>query len=383
MTDELRRERWRLVLGEPAADTLDAPLGADAAGMDRTLAALYDADRTGTLGRSSPAVARWLGDIRRYFPASVVRVMQQDAVDRLGLRRLLLEPELLGAQEPDVHLVATLLSLSELLPDETRETARHVVRRVVDDVQRRLRERIRQGVRGATARRARTRRPRPADIDWHRTIRANLRHWQPDRRVLVADHLLGHQRHARALHDVVLCVDQSGSMAASVVYAGIIGAVLASIPALTTRLVAFDTEVVDLTAHLVDPVDLLFGMHLGGGTDIGRALAYCAAQITRPARTTLFLLSDLYDGGEAGRAHREVAALVAAGVNVVCLLALSDDGKPAYDAGLAARLARLGVPAFGCTPDLFPELLVAAVERRDLSRWAAGHGLVVERGKAR
>jgi Mg-chelatase subunit ChlD len=355
--------------------------GPDAA-MDAALAALYDAGaggggldrgpRAGGLESSAPRVARWLGDIRTYFPSSVVRVMQTDAIERLNLRRLLLEPEVLEAVEPDVHLVTTLLALSSVLPEETRQTARLVVRRVVDDIERRLAQRTRQAVSGALDRAARNRRPRHNEIDWDKTVRANLRHWQPAHHTVIPETLIGYGRRQQAVQrEIVLCVDQSGSMAASVVFAGVFAAVLASLRAVRTRMVVFDTAVVDLTEHLADPVDLLLATQLGGGTDINQALAYCQQLVTRPAETVLVLISDLVEGGSREEMLQRAADLVTAGVTVVALLALSDDGAPAYDHENAAALANLGIPAFACTPDLFPELMAAAIERRDIGAWAA------------
>ena len=336
---------------------------------------MYDAERTGGLGGSAPSVARWLGDIRTYFPTPVVRVMQQDALERLGLTRLLLEPELLGAVEPDIHLVATLVTLSGVIPARTRETARMVVRQVVQDIERRLAEPLRQSVTGALNRALRNPRPRLREIDWHRTVRANLKHYQPEQRTIVPARLLGHGRRRSSLKDIIIAIDQSGSMAESVVYASVFGAVMASLPAVSTRLVAFDTSVVDLTHELDDPVDLLFGVRLGGGTDIGRALEYCASLIQRPADTVLVLISDLYEGGLRERLLSRVASLVASGVRFVALLALSDSGRPAYDHAIAAALTELGVPAFACTPDIFPDLMAAALLGRDLQQWAASHDL--------
>ena len=378
--DTERFRRWRLVLGQPAEEATGAALNAEDLGMDRVLEALYDSERQGGLGASQPNVARWLGDIRTYFPSSVVRVMQQDALDRLGLQQMLLEPEMLGAVEPDVHLVSTLLSLKHVIPKRTRETARIVVGKVVEDLQRRLRQRTVQSVTGALSRATRSRRPRVREIDWDRTIRANLRHYDVERRLMVPERLVGHGRRRSALRDIVLCVDQSGSMATSVVYSGVFGAVLASIPAVKTQMVVFDTSVVDLTEDLSDPVDLLFGAQLGGGTDINRALAYCQQIITRPTQTILVLITDLYEGGDANEMLKRAAALVQSGVNVVCLLALSDRGAPSYDQHHAAAFAALGIPAFACTPDLFPDLMAAAIHRRDLNAWAAQHDIAAVRG---
>ncbi|GAA5120181.1 VWA domain-containing protein [Pseudonocardia adelaidensis] len=382
MSDDERLRRWRLVLGsgpEETADGTGVALGPEDRRVDAALAALYDGGggegngpRTGGLGGSSPQVARWLGDIRQYFPTSVVQVMQRDAVERLGLTRMLLEPELLAAVEPDVHLVGTLLSLQGVLPERTKETARAVVRTVVAELERRLADRVRAAVTGALDRSTRTRRPRPADIDLARTIRANLQHFSPDLGTIVPERLIGHgRRHRSVQRDVVLAVDQSGSMAESVVYAGLFGAVLASMPALRTRFVAFDTAVVDLTDSLGDPVELLFGTRLGGGTDINRAIAYCQSLVTRPTETLLVLISDLYEGGAQADLMRRVGALVGAGVQVVALLALSDSGAPAYHHDNAAALADLGVPAFACTPELFPDLMAAAIRGEDLAQWAA------------
>jgi Mg-chelatase subunit ChlD len=375
VTGDERLRRWRLVLGGESADGTGARLGPTDLRLDAALRALYDAGRSGGLASSAPNVARWLGDIRAYFPAPVVQVLQRDAIDRLGLHRMLLEPETLAAVEPDVHLVADLIALRGLLPETTRDTARMVVRRVVDDLQRRLAQPLRQAVTGSLHRATRTRRPRAGEIDWDRTIRANLRHYQPAYRTVVPETLVGYGHRRSSLRHVVVCVDQSGSMATSVVHAGVLAAVLASLPSLRTRLVVFDTAVVDLTDQLADPVEVLFGTQLGGGTDINRALAYCQQVVERPTDTILVLISDLYEGGDREAALARTAAMVRAGVQVVVLLALNDDGAPSFDHALAADLADLGVPAFACTPDAFPDLMAAALDRDDLGRWAADRGI--------
>ncbi|OEJ33369.1 VWA domain-containing protein [Streptomyces subrutilus] len=373
-----RLRRWRMVLGGGEGDGTGCVLGGRDAAMDAALGALYGGDgaggsrkgagaRSAGLGGSAPNVARWLGDIRTYFPSSVVQVMQRDAIERLGLSALLLEPEMLEAVEPDVHLVGTLLSLNKAMPDTTKETARAVVRKVVEQLEKRLATRTRATLTGALDRSARISRPRHHDIDWNRTIRANLKNYLPEYRTVVPERLIGYGRAAQSVKkEVILCIDQSGSMAASVVYASVFGAVLASMRSIATRLVVFDTAVADLTDQLDDPVDVLFGTQLGGGTDINRALAYCQSKITRPADTVVVLISDLYEGGIRNEMLGRVAAMKASGVEFVTLLALSDEGAPAYDREHAAALAALGAPAFACTPDLFPEVMAAALEKRPL-----------------
>lgn len=375
-TERLRR--WRLLLGQSAEQSLGCGLGGRDAQVDAALAALYDesepdrsASRSVGLGGSAPRVARWLGDIRSYFPQRVVQVMQRDAVSRLGLTRLLLEPELLEAVEPDVHLVGTLLALKGSIPERTKATARAVVRQVVEQIERRVQSKTRAAVSGALNRAARTHRPRLRDIDWNSTIRANLANYLPEYRTVVPERLVGYGRRQQSIQkQVVLAIDQSGSMAASVVYASVFGAVLASMRTLSTSVVVFDTAVVDLTDQLADPVDVLFGTQLGGGTDINRAIAYCQSLITRPRDAMFVLISDLYEGGVREEMLRRVRRMRDDGVTVIVLLALSDEGAPAYDHENAAALDELGVPAFACTPDAFPDLLSVAMTGGDVRAWA-------------
>ena len=382
---EERLRRWRLVLGGEEADGIDYSLSRDDAAMDRALRALYDAGPSGGLstggrggsGASNLTVSRWLGDIRKYFPKSVVRVMQQDALKRLNLQSMLLEPELLETVVPDVHLVADLIALGRVIPNRTKETARALVRKVVDELMAKLEEPMRTAVTGALNRAVRNRRPRLAEIDWNRTIKANLKHYQEDYKTVIPEQLIGYGRKSRRTQrDIVMAIDQSGSMGISVVYSSIFGAVMASLPAVSTRLVVFDTAVVDLTEKLDDPVDVLFGTQLGGGTYINKAVAYCQELIREPRNTIFVLISDLYEGGVAEELLRRTRDMLESGVQFITLLALSDEGAPIYDSELAAQMSALGSPAFACTPDLFPQLMAAAIKKEDIGQWAAQREVV-------
>lgn len=378
-----RWRRWQLALG---VDDDQNELSDRDQRLNAALSALYDTGtekRRGGLGASSPRVAKWLGDIREFFPTPVVQIVQKDAFERLNLKALMLEPEFLSTLEADVHLVADLIALRAAIPGKTLETARQVVRRVVDDLMQRLEHNTRETLRGALNRSQRTRRPRHADIDWPRTIAANLRHYQPQHRTVVPETLVGHTRHTKSraqLDHVILCVDQSGSMATSVVYSSIFAAVMASIPGLSTKLICFDTSIVDLTDQLADPVEVLFGVQLGGGTDINSALAYCEKQIENPTKTYLVLISDLYEGGDAKSMLARAAAIKQSGVNLIVLLALSDSGHPAYDARRAEGIASLGCPVFACTPDQFPSMMACALTGKDLRSWAAEEDIALIRG---
>jgi uncharacterized protein with von Willebrand factor type A (vWA) domain len=372
--------KWRLILGGNENDGTGYHLLDLDRRMDSALNALYDSEKKGGLGGSAPNVNRWLGDIREFFPSSVVKVMQQDAIKRLNLTSMLLEKEMLESVEPDVRLVATLMTLSRAIPEKTKDTARKVVWKVVDELLSKLSAPMQQAVYGALNRSAKNRRPKHNEIDWRTTIEKNLKHYQPEYKTIIPEVRYGFGRKRKAMKDVVLCLDQSGSMGSSVIYSGIFGSVMASIPAIQTRMVVFDTAVVDLTDELHDPVDLLFGVQLGGGTDIDKALTYCQQIVTKPLDTVLVLITDLYEGGNQDDMRKKAAALVQSGVQIVVLLALNDDGAPSYDHSNAQFLSNLGIPVFACTPDKFPDLMAAALSKQDLGIWAAMHDISLKKG---
>jgi len=386
------------MLGGNEADGTDTPLSGMLAGMDDALTALYDYEsadefgdnygdgsesskgksRQGGQGKSSPKISRWLGDIRKYFPQQVVHVMQNDAMKHQELKKkMLFEPEILEKADADIHLVATLMELGKLIPSKTKATAKKVVKKVVDEILKRLEQKTISAINGAIDRSSINRRPKFKEINWNTTIRKNLKHYQPDYKTIIPEVLIGYGRKSRkSLKDIVLCIDQSGSMGTSVVYSGIFGSVMASIPNVKTKMLVFDTQVADLTEELNDPVDLLFGVQLGGGTDINLALNKCSEVITKPTDTIVILITDLYEGGNVIEMHKKAAELVGKGVQLICLLALNDQGSPSYDQTNAEKFSGIGIPVFACIPDLFPDLISAAIKNEDLKRWAGKNKIV-------
>ncbi len=384
--DPEQLRRWRLVLGKDSQEALANTggegcclSGADAE-MDEALAAIYDqtegeadsAQRSASLGKSSPRLAKWLGDIRNYFKEDVVAVIQNDAIERKGLKQLLFEPEMLKNVQPNIQLVGTLMSLSGRIPERTKETARMVVGAVVEEIKKRLEQKIRQAVLGAINRREHSPLPSATSIDWKWTIGRNLKNYNKELNTIIPERVYFYSR-AQKSHSwtVIVDMDQSGSMADSVVYGAVTGSIFASLPALDTHVVAFDTEVVDLTEKCGnDPVDMLFGVQLGGGTDINKSVGYCEQFITEPKRTLFILITDLFEGGNQAQLVRRLGDMVESGVRAICLLALSDSGVPSYDEGLARKLSALGIPCFGCTPQRLPDLLEGALRGADLKALA-------------
>lgn len=389
--------RWRLILGKNAQDPLSnmcpggCALSSEQMEMDEALEAIYssetdeeisreewesptDGRKHGAVkGRSFPRVAKWLDQIRNFFPSDCVVLLQKDAIERRGMKELLFEPEMLAKVEPSLDLASTVLSLKNLVPEKAKAAARDLVRKVVEELRKRLESKFAQAIRGALDRNRHSPFRSLPNLDWKRTIQRNLKNYNPDLKVIIPEHTYFFSRQQRqAEWNVIIAMDQSGSMHSSLIYGGIMGAILASMPAVETHVVAFNHEdVVDLTEHCSDPVDLLFGVQLGGAEDYWKATCYCERFMHTPAKTLYILLADLYDTSpNESRFVKRMEFLLESGLKAVCLLAITDQGQPSYNANLAEKLAKLGMPSFGCIPDKLPDLLAAVLKGQDLSKFA-------------
>ncbi len=375
-----RLARWRLILGAQAQERLErmgaCGLTEEQLLMDQALGAIYGGDagedalsgRGAGSGPSSPRISKWLGDVRALFDREIVTVIQSDAIERRGLRQLLFEPELLQNLEPDIGLASTLMTLRDQIPKRSKESVRAFIKKIVEEINRMLENDIRRAVTAALNRRAHSPLPSAAALDYKLTIERNLKNYNPDLKTILPERFFFFDRSNRTNNwTVILDIDQSGSMGESVIFSSIMACILASMNAIKTRIVAFDTSVTDLTEKSDDPVDLLYGIQLGGGTDINRSVAYCQQFIEQPAKTLFFLISDLDEGGNQAGLLRRLEDMKASGVTVISLLAVSDSGSPYYSAHMAQRVSALGIPCFACTPQLLPQLLEAALKGHDLT----------------
>lgn len=385
--EDSRINRWRLILGAESQDRFQrmggGPLSQEQDLMDQALAAIYNRTEYGGFGRtggekargagkgpSNPQISRWLGDVRSLFDQDLVKVIQADAMNRCGLKQLLFEPELLENLEPDVNLASTLLLLKDQIPQRSKESVRRFIARIVEEINRLLEQDIRRSVTAAVNKRRHSPIPSAQALDYKTTISRNLKHYDPQLGTIVPEHFYFFDRTSRTAANkwtVILDIDQSGSMGESVIYSSVISCILASMSSLSTRIVAFDTGIVDLTEKSGDPVDLLFGFQLGGGTDINQSVAYCRQFIENPSQTLFFLISDLVEGGNRASLIRRMGEMKESGVTVVCLLALADGGRPYYDSQMAGRIAEFGIPCFACSPQKLPQLLEMALKGQELN----------------
>ena len=378
-------KRWRLILGSDAEQQINnmggAGLSAEELLMDSALSQIYGNDgvsgkgagKAGGNGMSSPQITKWLGDLRSLFAPMEIKVIQNDAIERRGLKQLLFEPEMLDGLEPDISTASLLLMLKDQIPKRAKENARIYISKIVEDINRRLSDDLKRSVTAAVNRREHSPIPSAAALDYKLTVRRNLKNYSPELKTILPEKFYFFERASKsASRTIILDIDQSGSMGESVIYSSVMGCILASMNSVKTHIVAFDTKVTDLTELCSDPVELLYGIQLGGGTDIEKSVAYCSELVAEPDKTTMFLITDLYDGGNRNGLIRRIGELKESGVNIIVLLAISDRGKPCYDSSLAEKIASMDIPCFACPPEKLPELLELAIKRRSLN----GFGIV-------
>lgn len=352
-------QRWRILLGEPA-EAACGGLSGDAAAADAAMEWLYGRDperglrgeRSAGLGPSALNTPDWINDIHRLFPQEVIERLERDAVERFGIDEVVTNLEVLERIEPSESLLRAVLHTKHLMNPEVLAAARRLVAEVVRRIMEKLVTEVRQAFSGTRDRRRRSQVKVARNFDFKQTLAANLHRYDPARRRLYLETPIFNsrtRRHAEAW-DIVLLIDQSGSMVDSVIHSAVMAACLWQLPGMRTHLVAFDTEVVDLTADVSDPVELLMKVQLGGGTDIARAVAYAQSLVNQPSRSIVVPVSDFYEGGSPGELVQRVKALTEGGTKVLGLAALDAQAEPAYDRELAARLVAVGAQVGAMTP---------------------------------
>jgi Mg-chelatase subunit ChlD len=297
-------------------------------------------------------VPTWINDVHRLFPKETIERLERDAVEEFGIHEVVTNKEVLERIEPSETLLRAVLLTKHLMNDEVLALARELVRKVVAKLMEALAKEVRTAFSGARNRR-RSRYRSIRNFDPRGTVRANLRYFDRDtRKLFIKDPLFWSRskRHGEQWQ-IIIVVDQSGSMVSSVIHAGVTAACLWGLPAVKTHLVAFDTNVIDLTSQVADPVETLMKVQLGGGTDIAKAVLYAESLIENPSRAVVVLITDLFEGGDADALVRSVKRQTSAGAKFVTLAALDDKAEPTYDRDLGQRLVKVGASVGAMTPN--------------------------------
>ena len=350
-------ERWRLVLGEAAKGALGE---CECPEIDGSLSWLYDRDeelsergvlsRKGGQGGSAPSTVEWVETIHRLFPKETVERLEQDAVERYQIDELVINPEVLKRVEPNPTLLKAVLRTKHLMNREVLNLAQQLVRQVVQELLEKMKREFRAALSGALDRRRSTSLKSARNFDFKRTLRQNLKNLHQGKLVIERPYFHSRPKRHSEAWQIIILVDQSGSMLDSVIHSAITAACLWGIPGVRSHLCLFDTQVVDLTEHCSDPVETLMKVQLGGGTDIGKAVRYGQQLITAPRRAIVVLITDFFEGGGVGRLVREVAKMCAEGTTVLGLAALDQEAAPAFDRETAAKLVEVGAQVGAMTP---------------------------------
>ena len=374
MNDPLqRRIRWRLVLGAGTESCLGG-LAGETAARDDALANLYDREYTsdrnvrdsegpGSLGESRLTVPEWINRVHELFPRRTIERIEKDALERYQLQEMVTNPVLLARAQPNPTLLKAVLHTKHLMNAEVLALARQLVRRVVEQLMEKLAREVRQPFSGALDRRRRSFLKVAKNFDARTTLRRNLKNWQPEQRRLVIDtpYFFSRLRRQTDRWQLILLVDESGSMLDSVIHAAVTAACFWHLRALRTHLVLFDTAIVDVTADCTDPVETLMKVQLGGGTDIGQALAYAHSLIENPRRTIVVLISDFFEGAPIDRLYAVARRIISDGATLLGLAALDSDAHPRYDEHVARQLARFGAHVGAMTPGELAEWVARKV----------------------
>lgn len=354
--------RWRLMLGQASEQALGAQLSQRACACDAALEWLYGRDeellrrgvRRRAAGSEGPTleVVEWIENIHRLFPKETIERLERDAVEKYQIEEVVTNVEVLRRIRPNLTLVQAIMRTRSLMNQEVLGLARDLVKRVVEELIEKLAREVERAFSGVRRSRGSSPLRHNRELDPVATVRANLRHYDPEGRRLIVEkpYFYRRGRRQRLPWQLILLVDQSGSMIESVIHSAITASCLWNVPALKTQLVVFSTEVVDLSHELGDPVETLMGVQLGGGTDIARAVEYAAGLVDNPRRTVVALISDFMEGGDRARLVRSVAALTGQGTLVLGLASLNPEAVPEYDREMAGQLVQVGAEVAAMTP---------------------------------
>ncbi len=375
--DEMRR-RWRLVLGSESRSEGEPPIwSAEDAQIDLALGFLFDREagsgdghrrdqkKDGSLDPSRLTVSHWLAKVRDLFPHSTAETLTRLALERYKLTEILADEKTLESITPDLDLLRAILSIRSVVPARLLEAVRKIIRKVIADLRDKLDVKVRRHFGGGADRRNPSPLKLARNFDVARTIRKNLRHFQPADQQLILERPLFFSRiHRQNPWDLFLVVDQSGSMVDSIIHSAVLAGIFQNLRMLRTRLIAFDTSIVDLTDQIGDPVELLLSVQLGGGTDIAQAVSYVDELIARPKETMVVLITDFYEGGDPKKLVDVCAKMAHHGVTLLGLAALDDRDTPAYNKDLARRLAKRGMHIAAMTPDRLAQWVAQRVRHR-------------------
>ncbi len=358
--------KWRLILGKYSDEAIkfsNDDTEIQYMDMDDLLDFLYareyseedgvrkDSNRRGSLDSSKLTVPSWITKIRELFPRETVEILEKHALEKYEMTQLLTDKEVLEKLEPNKELLKSILQMKHLMKGEILDTAKAIVKKIADDITKKLESDVKKAVTGRIDKNKASLIKNSRNLDFKRTIKANLKNFDKTENRLVVDKIYFNDRVKRYNPwNVVIAVDESGSMLDSVIHSAIMAGIFSKLPMLKTNLIIFDTEVVDLSGYIDEPVETLMSIQLGGGTNITKALQYSDTLIENPHRTMVILVTDLYEGYDYNRMYGSARAIIESGAKLIVLTALDMEAKAVYDKNAAKKMAALGAEVGAMTP---------------------------------
>ena len=362
-------DRWRLLLGEVSETAFGDNASPTVQRMQSHLSWLYSRpiptngydeqepnqesfNRQGTNADSSLSTPEWINNIETLFPKETVERLQQDALDKYQLEDLVTNAEVLSRATPNPVLLAAVLRTKHLMNPDVLAMARKLVKQVVSELIAALAQEVQRSFSGQRS----PMRLKPYgssnQLALKDTLKRNIKNYDPKRRQIIVSQpwfYAFEEQHPQPWQMIIL-VDQSGSMVSSVIHSAVTAACFWGIKNLKTHLIAFDSQVIDLTSEIQDPVELLMQVQLGGGTDIAKAVSYGADLISTPKRAIIVIISDFYEGGNEDWLLKQVTDLTAQGSRVLALTTLDDSANPSYCHDTAKRMTHAGADVAAMTP---------------------------------
>lgn len=353
--------RWRLILGSFSNLEIDNEYSE----IDETLNFLYDREYTQNGGysldnfnnsnsskeKSALTVPKWISKVKKLFPKETVEIMQKQALEKYKLTEILTDENILKEIEPNIELLKNILTFKDMMSQNVKKLAYDIVKKTLEEIKNKMEVEIKKVFYGKKLPNSNTTNKIFKNLDIKKTIRYNLKNYDIKNKTIFTDKLFFNQNIKKYNpYNIIILIDESGSMLDSVIYSSIMASIFANLPYLSIKLIIFDISVVDLSEHIKEPIDILFKVQLGGGTNIAQALEYAKKITFAPDKTIVLLISDLFDSNDYKLMYKNANDIIESGSKLIVLTALDYNANSIHDKEAARYFSKIGAKVGALTP---------------------------------
>ncbi|WP_346677864.1 VWA domain-containing protein [uncultured Brachyspira sp.] len=353
--------RWRLILGSFSNLEIDNEYSE----IDEALNFLYDREYTqndrysldnfnnsnSSKEKSVLTVPKWILKVKKLFPKETVEIMQKQALEKYKLTEILTDENILKEIEPNIELLKNILTFKDMMSQNVKKLAYDIVKKTLEEIKNKMEVEIKKVFYGKKLTNSNTTNKIFKNLDIKKTIRYNLKNYDIKNKTIFTDKLFFNQNIRKYNpYNIIILIDESGSMLDSVIYSSIMASIFANLPYLSIKLIIFDISVVDLSEHIKEPIDILFKVQLGGGTNIAQALEYAKKITVAPDKTIVLLISDLFDSNDYKLMYKNANDIIESGSKLIVLTALDYNANSIYDKEAARYFSKIGAKVGALTP---------------------------------